>query len=404
MGTFAYKAVNPQGKHFQGRVEAADVSAAAFSVRNMGLIPVSIDESSTKRSGVSLPTLRLQRVTRKDILFFTEELATLVRAGLPLDRSLSITRELAPKQALKEVIDDLLKQIKGGKSLAEALAGHPKQFTRLHVSMIRAGEAGGVLDVILDRLAEFERSADELRSYLIASLVYPILLTLVGLGSFGILFYFVIPRFATIFEDVGAEMPATTLALLTMSNLTRDYWWAILAGLGLMVLAMRGWLRTSRGRRMWNIVQFRMPLFGPTLLKVEVARFARTLGTLISSAVPLIAGVRIVQDIAHNQILAEAISKIADGAKRGEGVSRPMREAGVFPGLAVHLVGVGEETGRLDAMLLQLADVYEKDVKTSVKALTAVFEPLIILVMGILIGTVVLSMLMAIFSINDIAF
>ena len=247
MGTFAYKAVNPQGKHFRGRVEAADVSAAAFSVRNMGLIPMSIDEPSTKRSGASLPTLRLQRVTRKDILFFTEELATLVRAGLPLDRSLSITRELAPKQALKEVIDDLLKQIKGGKSLAEALAGHPKQFTRLHVSMIRAGEAGGVLDVILDRLAEFERSADELRSYLIASLVYPILLTLVGLGSFGILFYFVIPRFATIFEDVGAEMPATTLALLTMSNLTRDYWWAILAGLGLMVLAMRGWLRTARG-------------------------------------------------------------------------------------------------------------------------------------------------------------
>ena len=180
---------------------------------------------------VSLPTLRLQRVTRKDILFFTEELATLVRAGLPLDRSLSITRELAPKQVLREVIDDLLKQIKGGKSLAEALAAHPKQFSRLHVSMIRAGEAGGVLDVILDRLAEFERSADELRSYLIASLVYPILLTLVGLGSFGILFYFVIPRFATIFDDVGAEMPTSTLALLTMSNLTRDYWWAILAGL-----------------------------------------------------------------------------------------------------------------------------------------------------------------------------
>ncbi len=404
MGTFAYKAVNPQGKHFQGRVEAADVSAAAFSVRNMGLIPVSIDEPSTKPSGRSLPTLRLQRVTRKDILFFTEELATLVRAGLPLDRSLSITRELAPKQVLREVIDDLLKQIKGGKSLAEALAAHPKQFSRLHVSMIRAGEAGGVLDVILDRLAEFERSADELRSYLIASLVYPILLTLVGLGSFGILFYFVIPRFATIFDDVGAEMPTSTLALLTMSNFTRDYWWAVLAGLALLALGVRGWLQTAGGRRMWNIVQFRMPLFGPTLLKVEVARFARTLGTLISSAVPLIAGVRIVQDIAHNQILAEAISKIADGAKRGEGVSKPMRDAGVFPGLAVHLVGVGEETGRLDAMLLQLADVYEKDVKTSVKALTAVFEPLIILVMGILIGTVVLSMLMAIFSINDIAF
>jgi len=404
MSVFAYKAVNPKGKHFEGRIEASDAGSAAFSVKSMGLIPVSIEEPTAKRSKLSVPNIRFQRVTGKDILFFTEELATLVGAGLPLDRSLSITRELAPKQALRVVIDDLLKQIKGGRSLAEALASHPKQFSHLHVSMIRAGEAGGVLDVILERLAEFQRSADELRSYLIASLVYPALLTAVGLGSFGILFYFVIPRFATIFEDVGAEMPAMTLALLTMSNLTRDYWWAVLAGLASLILCVRGWLKTSRGRRMWNIVQFKMPLLGPTLLKVEVARFARTLGTLISSAVPLIAGVRIVEKIANNQILAEAISKIADGAKRGEGVSKPMRESGVFPGLAVHLVGVGEETGRMDAMLLQLADVYEKDVKTSVKALTAVFEPLIILVMGILIGTVVLSMLMAIFSINDIAF
>ncbi len=404
MSTFAYKAINSQGKHFAGRIDAADAAGAAFSVRNMGLIPVSIDEPTTKRARVNFPTLRFERVTRKDILFFTEELATLVGAGLPLDRSLSITRELAGKQALRTVIDDLLKQIKGGKSLADAMAGHPKQFSSLHVSMMRAGEAGGVLEVILERLAQFERSAEEMRSYLLASLVYPALLTLVGLGSFGIMFYFVIPRFVTIFEDIGAEMPATTLALLTMSNFTRDYWWAVLAVAVLSVIGVRGWLQTSKGRRAWDIVQFRLPLFGPTFLKVEVARFARTLGTLISSAVPLIAGVRIVQDIAHNQVLAEAISKIADGAKRGEGVSKPMREAGIFPGLAVHLVGVGEETGRLDTMLLQLADVYEKDVRTSVKALTAVFEPLIILVMGILIGTVVLSMLTAIFSINDIAF
>ena len=405
MGTnFAYKAVNKEGKHFDGLLEASDQLEAAFTVRSMGLIPLEIRAPRSKSSAFKLPRIRFERVTRKDLLFFTEELSTLVSAGLPLDRSLSITRELAPKRVLRVIIEDLLKQIKSGKSLAEALANHPKHFSRLYVSMIRAGEAGGVLAVILERLSEFERTADELRSYLTASLVYPVLLSAVGMGSLGILFYFVIPRFATIFEDIGAEIPASTMVLLTISDLTTSYWWAILAGLAIAVFVLRAWIATPSGSRYRDMMILKTPLLGPTLLKIEVSRFARTLGTLIGSAVPLIAGVRIVQNIANNQILSEAISKIADGAKRGEGVATPMREAGVFPGLAVHLVGVGEETGRLDTMLLKLADVYEKDVKTSVKALTAVFEPLIILVMGILIGTVVLSMLMAIFSINDIAF
>jgi len=404
MANFSYKAVNKEGKHFDGLIEAPDLQAAAFTIQNMGLIPLEVREPRSKSSALKLPRIRFERITRKDILFFTEELSTLVSAGLPLDRSLAITRELAPKHALRVIIDDVLKQIKGGKSLAESLAAHPKHFSRLYVSMVRAGEAGGVLDVILDRLSEFERTADELRSYLTASLVYPVLLSAVGIGSLGILFYFVIPRFATIFEDIGAEIPASTLFMLTISNFTTSYWWAILAGLAVAALLIRAWLQTPSGSRSRDVIILKTPLLGPTLLKIEVSRFARTLGTLIGSAVPLIAGVRIVQNIANNQILAEAISRIADGAKRGEGVATPMRESGVFPGLAVHLVGVGEETGRLDTMLLKLADVYEKDVMTSVKALTAVFEPLIILVMGILIGTVVLSMLMAIFSINDIAF
>lgn len=404
MATFAYTAVNGQGQWVEGRIEASDAGAAAFGIRNMGLIALSVATPLEKPHRARRPGFELQRVTRRDILFLTEELATLVNAGLPLDRSLSITRELAPKRALRRVLDDVLKRIKGGQSLADALSAHPKQFSRLYVSMVRAGEAGGVLEVILARLAEFERSADELRSYLAAALVYPSLLTAVGLGSIGILFYFVMPRFATIFEDLGAAVPASTQVMLTVANLTRGYWWVGLAALVVGAFSIRSGLATEAGRRRWDVIQLKTPLLGPTLLKIEVARFARTLGTLVASAVPLIAGVRIVQNIARNQILAEAVSKIADGAKRGEGVAKPMKEAGVFPPLAVHLVGVGEETGRLDTMLLQLADVYEKDVRSSVKALTSVFEPAIILVMGILIGTVVLSLLTAIFSINDIAF
>ena len=369
----------------------------------MGLIPVSIEEPAGRRPSRSKGIL-LQRVSRKDILFFTEELSTLVHAGLPLDRSLTIAAELASKPALRNVIHDVLKQIKAGGSLAESLSAHPRHFSRLYVNMVRAGEAGGVLDVILQRLVEFERSADELRSYMISALIYPVLLTGVGAASIGILLYFVIPKFAGIFAEMGAAIPPATMVMLWLSEVTRSYWWVALGSVAAIIAAIRYWIGTSWGRRTWDALKLRLPMLGTTILKMEMARFARTLGTLIASAVPLIAGVRIVQDIANNKIVAEGISRIAEGAKRGEGVSRPMRDAGVFPGLAIHLVEVGEETGRLDVMLLQVADVYEKDVKTSIKALTSVFEPAIILVMGIIVGTVVLSMLMAIFSINEIGF
>jgi Type II secretory pathway, component PulF len=404
MALFLYKAVNATGGFSEGKMEAADSKVVSFRLQGMGLIPYSINEASAPGAGGILQNIHFQRISGKDILFFTEELSTLIHAGLPLDRSLAITAELAAKPALRAIVNNVLKEIKGGKSLAEALALHPKQFSRLYVNMIRAGEAGGVLDVILARLVEFERSADELRSYLITALIYPALLVAVGLTSVSALLFYVIPRFATIFEDMGAAIPPATAVLLSISTLTRAYWWVVLLVIGVSVFAMRSWLATPKGSRTWDALKLKVPFLGPTILKMEVARFARTLGTLITSSVPLIGGIRIVQDIVTNQILSEAISKIASGAKRGEGVSRPMRDTGVFPGLAVHLIEVGEETGRLDSMLLQIADVYDKDVRTSVKALTAILEPLIILVMGVLVGAVILSMLMAIFSIYEVGF
>ncbi|HEY2379841.1 MAG TPA: type II secretion system F family protein [Terriglobia bacterium] len=398
--TFLYKAVSAQGKFSEGRLEAADKRSAVSQLEAMGLIPVTVDPPFQSRSS-GLPKIQLRGISRRDILFFTEQLATLIHAGLPLDRVLSITADTAQKPALRTVVESVLKQIKGGKSLAEALAAHPKQFSRLYVNMIRAGEAGGVLDPILARLVEFEQAADEMRGYLVSSLIYPCLLASVGVGSIGILLYFVIPKFSTIFADAGAAIPAGILALMWFSEVTRSYWWVVAAALALSVLGVRTWMRSPAGSRQWDAIRIRIPLLGPTILKIEVARFARTLGTLTASAVPLISAVRIVQQIVRNQIVSEAISKIADGAKRGEGVARPMKETGVFPDLAVHLVEVGEETGHIDTMLLQIADAYDKDVRTSVKALTSVFEPVVILVMGVIIGTVILSMLMAIFSIND---
>jgi general secretion pathway protein F len=403
MAIFLYKAVNAQGRFAEGQLEAADRRNAMSQLEKKGLIPVSVEEPLAMR----LPKwkqLQFRRISRRDVLLFTEELSTLIHAGLPLDRSLTIISDTVRKPALRAVIDNVLTQIKGGRSLAEALASHPQCFSRLYVNMVRAGETGGVLDAILARLVDFERTADELRGYLISSLIYPCLLASVGIASIGILLWFVIPRFGAIFTDVGAAIPSGTLVLLWISEATRRYWWTGPPVMIAAVAGVRAWVQTPVGRQAWDRMTLRAPLLGPTLIKIEVGRFARTLGTLTASAVPLIASVRIVEQVVRNQIVAEAISKIADGAKRGEGVAKPMREAGVFPDLAIHLVEVGEETGRLDAMLLQVADTYEKDVRTSVKALTSVFEPAIILVMGIIVGAVVLSMLMAIFSINEIGF
>jgi general secretion pathway protein F len=399
MAEFSYKAVTKEGKLTNGRLEASDSRTVTQRIQGMGLIPVSVEQAAAKsQQRRSL----FQRIGARDILFFTEELSTLVRAGLPLDRSLSITAELTSKPALRTVVLDILQQIKGGKSLAEALANHPKHFSRLYVNMIRAGEAGGVLDTILDRLTQFQRDADEMRGYLVSALIYPALLTIVGIVSIGILLFFVIPRFATIFNDLGAPIPVSTQVLLSLSDWTIRYWMVALASIVAIAFSISYWLRTPAGRHQSDVWRLHLPLLGPTILKIQIGRFARTLGTLLASAVPLIQAVRIVQEIATNQVVSEAISKIADGAKRGLGVAKPMREAGVFPDLAIHLVEVGEETGRLDAMLLQLGDIYDKDVRTSVRSLTSVFEPAIILVMGVIVGSVVLSMLMAIFSINEI--
>src|SRR5438477_1780337 len=245
MSQFAYKAVNREGRVTQGRLEASDQRTVAQRIQGMGLIPISIEEAAAKRQA---GRTYFQRITQKDILFFSEELATLVKAGLPLDRSLSITAELTSKPALRAVIQDVLKQIKGGKSLAEALAAHPKQFPRLYVNMIRAGEAGGVLDTILGRLADFQRDADEMRGYLISALIYPALLTVVGLGSIAILMFFVIPRFATIFTDLGAPIPLSTQILLTLSDWTLRYWIIGVLVISVAAFAIRHWLITPAGR------------------------------------------------------------------------------------------------------------------------------------------------------------
>ncbi|MFQ5899521.1 MAG: type II secretion system F family protein [Candidatus Methylomirabilia bacterium] len=401
MPVFVYKASDPQGRAIDGVMEAPDVKAVVERLHREEYFPVQVTPQTERRA--IWPALGGGRIKHRDLLAFTQQLATLFEAGLPLDRALSVLEELAPTPRLKTVVGDLLRSVRGGSSFSDALAKHhPRPFSRLYVNMVRAGEKGGVLDVTLRRLAEFLEAAHELREAIASALIYPALLTGVGGASVVFLLVFVIPRFAEIFADLGQAIPLSTQILLTVSGTLSNYWWALalLAVGGL--LGGRIALRTEGGRLAWDRASLRSPLFGEVVQKLQVARFARTLGTLLRSGVPVLAGLAVVKEMMGNQVLARAMEHISEGVRRGAGVSAPMRESGVFPPLALHMVRVGEETGRLEEMLLKVADGFEADVRSAVKRLIALLEPAIILIMGLLVAFIVVAMLMAIFSINEI--
>ncbi len=407
MAAYSYKAAAADGKLIEGVIEAPDDRTVALRLQDMGYIPIKIG-AQAKRSRLSFDLSRNQlpwskkRIRGRDILVFTQELYTLTRSGLPLDRSLSILAGLTERPAMREVIEQILKDIKGGRSLSEALSAHPAVFSKIYVNMVRAGEAGGFLDQSLERLITFQESAEELRSYLTSALIYPTLLTAVGGGSILILILFVVPKFAAVFEDAGIPLPLPMQILTGIGTLLSYYWWL---GLGLLLVAgfaIQNYLSTEPGRLRWDRRKLRLPLIGSVLRKIEVARFARTLGTLLKSAVPLLEAMNIVKDVVDNRAIATTMDSIKAGIKKGEGLALPIRESGVFPPFALHLLEVGEESGKLDSMLLQIAEAYEQDVRNSVKRLIAFFEPAMVLAMGIIIGTVVVSMLAAIFSIYDV--
>lgn len=404
MPFFEYKAVTAEGRVVEGTLEAADQRTAISRLEEQGQMPIRVSgegESGLLGREFQWPWQR-KRVARRDLLVFTQELATLLHAGLPLDRSLQILSELTENDYLSEIVKELLREIKGGKSLSEGLAAYPHVFPKLYVNMVRAGEVSGTLGAILDRLAEYVEGSEELKDYFVSALIYPAILTVVGVASIVIMVVFVIPRFATIFENAGAPVPLPMQVLLTVSGFVTTYWWLLLLAIGGAWHLVRRQLRSPAGRLNWDRRLLGLPLVGSVFQKMEVSRFSRTLGTLLQSTVPLIQSINIVREVVGNQAVAAALDDVKAGVKKGEGLTRPVREAGVFPPFAVHLLEVGEETGRLDSMLLQIADTYDRDIRTSIKRLIALFEPALILVMGIIIGVMVVSMLYSIFSINDV--
>ncbi len=404
MPEYFYRAVTRDGKTIEGALARETERAVARELSQMGLVPVYIGAGPQP---VAPATLRLgflarRRPRSRDRLFFTQELSTLVNAGLPLDRALSICAELTERKAFRSVITDVLQALKGGKSLADSLQTHPEVFSDLYRNMIRAGEASGSLGVVLERLAEFERSSDELRGYLVSAMIYPLLLALVGAGSIFVMMNYVIPKFAQVFAESRMPIPTPTYLLLAASDLLRHYGWMAALAIAAAAAYARYFVSTEAGRRRWHALKLKLPVAGEVFRKVETARFARTMATLVANGVPLVQSLKIVKGLLNNVVLEDSLAAITQGVQRGEGLAGPLRKTGAFPPLAAHLLTVGEETGKLDAMFQRMADIYDNDTRAAIKRATALFEPLVILTMGLIVGVMVLSMLMAIVSINDV--
>ena len=405
MTVFAYRAADRRGQTIDGVMEATDARAVVERLQRDAYFPIAIDAQDQRRRvlGLAWPETGRGRVAGRDLVSFTQQLATLIEAGLPLDRALAIQAELAPTPRLRAITGDVLRSVQGGSSLADALGKHhPRPFSRLYINMVRAGEKGGVLETTLRRLAGFLEESQEFRDALVSALIYPVLLTGVGAAAVVFLMAFVIPRFAIIFKDLGATIPLPTLLLLEASSVIHHYWWllALLAVGG--VLAGRMVLSTPRGRLGADRLLLRLPVAGEVIVKTEVARFTRILGTLLRSGVAMIPALTVVKDMLGNQVLARAVEGLGEGVRRGAGLAQPMAESRAFPPLAVHMVRVGEETGRLEETLLQVAASLEADTRKLVKRLIALAEPCIILFMGLVVGFIVVAMLLAILSVTDL--
>ncbi|MBM3760600.1 MAG: type II secretion system protein GspF [Acidobacteria bacterium] len=401
MTTFQFKAVTHDGKLRTGSYTAQSEKLVASELRRQGLTPTYIGVG--KPTGFELKMPEFGGGKRRDVLFFTQELATLLSSSVPIDRALSIVSELTERPAFRAIVLDILRLLKGGKSLADSLATHPSYFSDLYINMVRAGEASGSLATVFQRLSNFERNRDELRGYILSSMMYPLLLGLTGLGAIVVLMYYVVPKFATIFEGGRMVIPLPTLIMLRTSEFLQAWGWLIALVLAASITGFLSYIRTPNGRWWWDDFRLRIPLLGDALRKAETARFARAMSTLVSNTVPLVQSLQIAGGTLGNQRIAKALESVAQGVKRGEGIAVPLRRCGQFPSLASHLLSVGEETGKLDEMFTRMADIYEADTRDAVKRFTSLFEPLLILTMGIVVGALILSMLLAITSINEVA-
>jgi general secretion pathway protein F len=404
MGSFQYRAADAHGKVVEGTLEAPEAAGVVAKLQERGLIPIRVSQAGAARRAPQrrLPLLRASRKpSTRDLVAFTQELAALVVAGLPLDRALGTVRELSGHPGLQRIVGDVLAAVRGGKGLADAMSEHDF-FPPLYVNMVRAGEAGGFLETALQRLEEYLERSEELRNEVVSALIYPAFLMVSLGGSLVFMLVYVLPRFSALFKEMGHALPVSTQMVLNGSAVLRAYWWVGLVVVVVAVLLFRRQNATAAGRFAIDQTKLRLPGVGTILRKIGVSRLARTLGTLIKSGVPMVRALGIAREVAGNAVIARALDEVEVGVREGAGVAEPLARSGVFPQLAVQMIGVGEETGRLDDMLIRVADHYDRDVRVQLMRFTRLLEPVLILVMAGVIAFVVVSILQAILSLNDL--
>ncbi len=402
MQRFFYEGVDVRGRKVRGAEEASDLESLLVSLSAKGVHVLRWSETPMGRDGFSF--FRKGRLSAKQRLEFISEMAHLVRSGVPIDRCLQILADATTADRVRQLALSLREGLRGGQSLSEAMAQKAPEFGELTVSMIRVGEAGGVLDDSLEKLAGFLARTEEIKRFIISSSIYPVVLLFVGIASVASILGFVIPKFAVILEDLGPNIPTATQALIALSRFFRAFWWLLASVPIILALGFVAYARKPENRRRLHSLILKVPFLGRLVLEVELARMTRTLGTLLQSGVPLLKSLAIAQAVARNVLLKEALQEIYEKVQQGMAMSTLMRASPVFPPMVVHMTSIGEETGDLGQILGSVADNLEKEIQSKTKAALALLEPVVIVFMGVLIGGMVISMLLAIFGIHEISF
>lgn len=408
MALFAFDAVRQSGDPVSAQLEAASEAEAVERVREQGLILLRIQTAAAaaitsheKKMGTFARLFASRKVSRDQVVAFTRDLANLISAGLPLDRAFELLVGLADSGPQAALLQDLRDRVRGGQALSQALTEHPKQFDRLFVNMVRAGEASGTLGPVLERISEFQERSAELRSSVQSALLYPIVLVAVAIVAVLTMIFFVVPKFETTFRQFGKALPPATENLLAISHWFREDGWMVLIAAAALFILIRGRLRTPTGRLNWDRRKLTLPILGDLFAKIEVARLARTLGTLLGNGVSLLPALTIVKDTVDNRALANSLEGVLVRLKAGQGFARPLMETGLYPKLAVHMVAVGEETGKLDSMLLKVAEVYDLEVNTTLKRALGLLEPVLILTLAVVVGGIIFALMSALLGLTE---
>jgi type IV pilus assembly protein PilC len=421
MPRYTYVALDSRGQESTGLVDAPSTNEAIGQLRQAGYFPTNVCEEGTavgadgRATRRAANTPRAERAPRsrnivlfqrksvkpKTLMIFTRQLATLIDAGLPLLRGLNVLAKQERDSVLKSTINKLADSVQDGSTFSEGLAQHPRLFNDLYVNMVRAGEVGGVLELVLTRLAEFQEKAQKVKNKVVAAMVYPIIVLLLAMGIMTFLLIFIVPKFETIFHDMLGDkpLPTITLFVIGVSDFMQKHCAVLLGVIVVVSAACKVAARTRAGRAAIDRAKLRAPLFGDLIRKTSISRFSRTLGTLVTSGVPILQALNITRETAGNMVIARAISQVHDSVKEGESIVQPLEASGAFPPMVISMIDVGEETGQLPEMLLKIAEVYDDEVDNSVAALTSLLEPIMIVLLALIVGTIVIALFMPLVSI-----